>query len=94
LITVFILYFFFHQSTGEALDKIARRMKLHNLPEYKNMSGGAAIEKAATNIELDNSYRFPLTLSGRRDCQFSFAGLKNSALRAIKQDELQLGNKL
>lgn len=76
---------------GEALDKVARRLKLHNLPEYKNMSGGAAIEMAATGVVVDRTYNFPLPLAARRDCQFSFAGLKNSAQRAIKNDELELG---
>jgi N6-L-threonylcarbamoyladenine synthase len=76
---------------GEAMDKVARRLKIHNLPEFEKMSGGAAIEKAAKDVVVDRTYTFPLPLSGRRDCQFSFAGLKNSAQRAIKNDELELG---
>jgi N6-L-threonylcarbamoyladenine synthase len=76
---------------GEAMDKVARRLKIHNLPEYANMSGGAAIEKAAKDVVVDRTYNFTLPLAGRRDCQFSFAGLKNSAQRAIKSDELDLG---
>lgn len=57
------------------------------------MSGGAAIEKAALNATDDVRYEFPLPLARQKDCMFSFAGLKNTAQRYIKRDELnfQLG---
>lgn len=75
---------------GEAFDKIARRLKLRNLPEYAWMSGGRAIEVAAASSTNMTKYDFPLPLSHYRDCQFSFAGLKNTATRHILQQESQL----
>uniref|UniRef100_A0A182QZQ6 N(6)-L-threonylcarbamoyladenine synthase n=1 Tax=Anopheles farauti TaxID=69004 RepID=A0A182QZQ6_9DIPT len=76
---------------GEALDKIARRLKLRNVAKYANVSGGQAIESAARSALQDTStYEFPLPLSKYRDCQFSFAGLKNTATRHILEREAAL----
>nr|XP_029729114.1 probable tRNA N6-adenosine threonylcarbamoyltransferase, mitochondrial [Aedes albopictus] len=72
---------------GEAFDKIARRLKLRNLPQYAWLSGGRAIEQAAMLSNNPRRYDFPLPLSHYRDCQFSFAGLKNTATRHIVQQE-------
>ncbi|GAB0087710.1 Probable tRNA N6-adenosine threonylcarbamoyltransferase, mitochondrial [Sergentomyia squamirostris] len=68
---------------GEAFDKIARQLNIHNLPEYAKLSGGAAIETAARRAQHHQQFDFPLPLARLRDCQFSFAGLKNSARRSI-----------
>lgn len=76
---------------GEAFDKIARRLKLRNLPEYAWLSGGRSIEQAAMSSDNPRKYDFPLPLSHYRDCQFSFAGLKNTATRHILQQERELG---
>lgn len=78
---------------GEALDKTARQINIHNLPEYQSMSGGAAIEDAARKASNPQRFDFPLPLSSLRDCQFSFAGLKNSARRQIlaSQENNQVG---
>uniref|UniRef100_A0AAG5DAC0 N(6)-L-threonylcarbamoyladenine synthase n=1 Tax=Anopheles atroparvus TaxID=41427 RepID=A0AAG5DAC0_ANOAO len=76
---------------GEALDKIARRLKLRNIAQYARMSGGQAIEEAAHAAPSDTSaYDFPLPLAKYRDCQFSFAGLKNTATRHILERESTL----
>lgn len=72
---------------GEAFDKIARRLKLQNLPEFDGMSGGRAIEVAASQSEDPTKFDFPLPLARYRDCQFSFAGLKNNAQRLISKLE-------
>ncbi|XP_058460617.1 probable tRNA N6-adenosine threonylcarbamoyltransferase, mitochondrial [Malaya genurostris] len=68
---------------GEMFDKIARRLKLRNIPQYAWLSGGQAIEQASSKCHNPASYDFPAPLSQYRDCQFSFAGLKNSATRQI-----------
>jgi len=75
---------------GEAFDKIARRLKLKNLNLYQEMSGGQAIEEAATKAKNPNRYEFPLPLSRQRDCQFSFSGIKNTARRHIMKNEWEL----
>lgn len=74
---------------GEAFDKIARRMKLRNLPEYEWMSGGQAIEKAASKATNANQFQFALPLSRSKDCQFSFCGLMNTARCFIERIEQQ-----
>ncbi|XP_055376291.1 probable tRNA N6-adenosine threonylcarbamoyltransferase, mitochondrial [Condylostylus longicornis] len=72
---------------GEAFDKIARRLRLRNLPKYEWMNGGAAIELAAKEATNSDRFKFPLPLARKKDCNFSFAGLKNTAVRIIKQIE-------
>lgn len=74
---------------GEAFDKVARKLKLRNNPRFEWLNGGAAIELAASECENANRYEFPLPLARNRDCQFSFAGLKNSAFRTMKEVELE-----
>lgn len=73
---------------GEAFDKIARTLQLRNLPDYRLLSGGAAIEKAAMESRDSSSYEFPLPLARLKNCMFSFAGMKNTAKRFIKRDEI------
>lgn len=73
---------------GEAFDKIARRLKLKNLPHFANRSGGQIIEEAARACtEPTDKYKFPLMMARYRDCQFSFAGIKNVAKRHIEYQE-------
>lgn len=73
---------------GEAFDKIARSLQLRNLPEYRHLSGGAAIEKAAMDSRDSSKYEFPLPLARQKNCMFSFAGMKNTAKRFIKRDAM------
>lgn len=76
---------------GEALDKISRRLKLRNLPQFSNMNGGEAIECAARLCaQPSDKYKFPLMMARYRDCQFSFAGMKNVAKRSILGEEKEL----
>lgn len=60
-------------AAGEAFDKIAKAMGL-------GYPGGPALEKAA---EIGDGSRFdlPRALLGRKDCDFSFSGLKTAAAR-------------
>jgi N6-L-threonylcarbamoyladenine synthase len=60
-------------AAGEAFDKIAKTL---GLP----YPGGPALERLAEDGDVD---RFPLprALLGRRDCDFSFSGLKTAAAR-------------
>lgn len=68
---------------GELFDKIARDLKLRNLVEFQNLSGGAAIEKATYMAEQTHKFEYPLPLARYRDCQFSYSGLKNTARRHL-----------
>lgn len=69
---------------GECFDKIARELKLRNLPNFENKNGGRSIEEAASECkEVTDKYKFPLMLARYRDCQFSYAGMKNVAKRYI-----------
>ncbi|XP_016975745.2 probable tRNA N6-adenosine threonylcarbamoyltransferase, mitochondrial [Drosophila rhopaloa] len=72
---------------GEAFDKIGRRLRLHILPEYRLWNGGRAIEHAALLASNPLAYEFPLPLAQQRNCNFSFAGIKNNSFRAIKTRE-------
>lgn len=68
---------------GELFDKIARDLKLRNLVEFQNLSGGAAIEKATYMADNSHKFLYPLPLARYRDCQFSYSGLKNTARRHL-----------
>ncbi len=68
-------------AAGEAFDKIAKSMGL-------GYPGGPALERLA---ERGDATRFPLprALLGRKDCDFSFSGLKTAAARIAAGDEVK-----
>ncbi|GIY26935.1 probable tRNA N6-adenosine threonylcarbamoyltransferase, mitochondrial [Caerostris extrusa] len=75
-----------HNSPGEVLDKIARRLKLLNLPECYEMSGGKAIEHMARGGD-PTAFSVPLMLVHHRDCNFSFSGFSSFATFTIENEE-------
>ncbi|KAF5297707.1 hypothetical protein FQA39_LY12038 [Lamprigera yunnana] len=72
---------------GELFDKVARRLQLKNLPEFSKLSGGRAIELAASKANDPLEFSFTTTLLQYRDCNFSFAGIKNQCIRHIIKEE-------
>nr|CAI5837214.1 unnamed protein product [Callosobruchus analis] len=72
---------------GEAFDKMARRMKLKNLPEYSCLSGGQAFELASQKADNPLQYKFGVPLLQYKNCNFSFAGLKNQLYRHLINEE-------
>lgn len=71
---------------GECFDKVARAMRLQNLDEYRGMNGGQAIELAASKSQNPDRFdisRFPL--AKEKNCQFSFSGIKSTAIYKIKK---------
>ena len=70
--------------------KIARRLKLQNLPECYEMSGGQAIEFMANGGD-PNAYPFPHSLTHYRDCNFSFSGYSSYATSTIEEEEKNFG---
>ena len=60
-------------AAGEAFDKIAKTL---GLP----YPGGPALERLAEGGDPDR-FRLPRALLGRKDCDFSFSGLKTAAAR-------------
>lgn len=76
---------------GEVMDKAARRMKLRNMPEYSKVSGGRAIELAATKSKKPEMFQFTTPLVRNRDCNFSFSGLKDALVRILLKKEKEHG---
>lgn len=74
---------------GEMFDKIARRMKLRNIPEYSKLCGGEAVELAASKATNTHNFKLPLPLAEYKDCNFSFNGLKTSILLQVHRKEKQ-----
>ncbi|KAL0892224.1 hypothetical protein ABMA27_015412 [Loxostege sticticalis] len=72
---------------GEMFDKVARKLKLRNVPEYSKMSGGEAIESAASKATNPHIFKLPLPLVDYKDCNFSFNGLKTSVLLHLRKKE-------
>lgn len=72
---------------GEVFDKVARRMKLRNVPEYAKLSGGHAIEMAASKATNPDMFKIALPLADYKDCNFSFNGLKTSTLLHLHRKE-------
>uniref|UniRef100_A0A2P2I5D0 N(6)-L-threonylcarbamoyladenine synthase n=1 Tax=Hirondellea gigas TaxID=1518452 RepID=A0A2P2I5D0_9CRUS len=77
---------------GEAFDKGARTLNLRSLPEFMAMSGGAAIEELARQGD-PNCYSLNKSapLSGYRDCNFSFSGLKENLRHLVEPLEEEHG---
>jgi N6-L-threonylcarbamoyladenine synthase len=69
-------------AAGEAFDKIAKALGL-------GYPGGPALERLAERGKPDR-YPLPRSLLGRKDCDFSFSGLKTAAARlaeAVETDQ-------
>ena len=64
-------------AAGEAFDKIAKSL---GLP----YPGGPALEKLATSGD-PTQFDLPRALLGRKDCDFSFSGLKTAAARLAEK---------
>jgi len=62
-------------SPGETLDKVARRLKVHTLPDMRDISGGRAVEILAKGQD-PSKISFGVPKRADRDCNFSFSGLK------------------
>ncbi|MEK6733998.1 MAG: tRNA (adenosine(37)-N6)-threonylcarbamoyltransferase complex transferase subunit TsaD [Pseudomonadota bacterium] len=62
-------------AVGEAFDKVAKMMGL-------GYPGGPIIESHALNGD-DQVYQFPQAMKGRKNCDFSFSGLKTAVRLAL-----------
>ncbi|XP_073410051.1 tRNA N6-adenosine threonylcarbamoyltransferase, mitochondrial-like isoform X2 [Dendrobates tinctorius] len=78
------------ESPGQALDKVARRLSLSQLPECSTLSGGQSIEYLAQFGEKRFINHNP-PMAHYQDCNFSFTGLRNHYNRLIKKLEDQEG---
>lgn len=65
---------------GEAYDKTARLLGLN-----VGGGGGPALEALAKNGDA-KAYKFPVPLRQRKNCDFSYAGLKTAVRMAIERD--------
>lgn len=68
-------------AAGEAFDKIAKALGL-------GYPGGPALEKLAAGGD-PTRYELPRALLGRKDCDFSFSGLKTAAFRIAQTCETE-----
>lgn len=68
---------------GSCFDRVARALRLHVLPDYRDFNGGQAIEAAAYKAKNANRFGFNLPLVYQRNCQFSFDGLRGGAIYTI-----------
>lgn len=66
-------------------------MKLRNYSEYATLSGGQAIELAASKADNPLQYEFTLPLLHYKNCNFSFSGLKTQLLLHVIKEEKQNG---
>ncbi|CAK9831986.1 tRNA N6-adenosine threonylcarbamoyltransferase, mitochondrial [Anthophora retusa] len=72
---------------GETFDKIARRLKLRNIPEFSSLNGGLAIEIAANKASDVDQFSFTPILTGHCSCNFSFAGIISQSTKHIESEE-------
>ncbi|XP_012154163.1 threonyl-carbamoyl synthesis 4 isoform X2 [Megachile rotundata] len=72
---------------GEVFDKIARRLRLRNIPEFRTLNGGSAIEYAASKATDIDQFTFLPILTQYRNCNFSFSGLLNKCKMYIASEE-------
>lgn len=69
----------------------SRRMKLRNHPEYSTLSGGQAIELAASKADNLDQYKFKVPLLQYKNCNFSFSGVKAQLIRHVVKEEKEKG---
>lgn len=69
--------------------QIARRLKLRNIPEFRNYNGGAAIEICASRADNPLQFSYVTPLTSYKDCNFSYAGLKTAAFKHISNQEIE-----
>ena len=67
---------------GEVIDKAARRLRLHNRPEFANRSGGYAIQTVGKNGD-PHRFKFKETLLSERSCMFSFSSHRTKFQKKI-----------
>lgn len=66
-------------------------MKLRNIAEYSQLTGGKAVELAASYADNPGEFKYTTPLLHYKDCNFSFAGLKNAVERHVEKIEKELG---
>ena len=76
---------------GEVFDKAARFMALHDLDDFRDISGGEAIQRMSKNGNPE-SFPFSEPLGRYRDCMFSFSGYRTNlkTLTTKLQEKSQL----
>lgn len=67
---------------------------MRNLKEYSELSGGQAIELAATKASDPLRFKFTTPLVMYKDCNFSMAGIKTQFIYHVIREEERLGNLL
>jgi len=75
-----------NDSPGEALDKIARYLRVHNLPGMRDLSGGQVIETLAKDGDPQKR-KLGIPLRDERSCRFSFAGFKGHLHLKLEQEK-------
>nr|XP_012154162.1 PREDICTED: probable tRNA N6-adenosine threonylcarbamoyltransferase, mitochondrial isoform X2 [Megachile rotundata] len=76
-----------HALTARMKEKIARRLRLRNIPEFRTLNGGSAIEYAASKATDIDQFTFLPILTQYRNCNFSFSGLLNKCKMYIASEE-------
>ena len=75
------------------ISQTARRLKLRNIPEYSEMSGGQAIETLA-QLGDPQYYDLVSVMSSSLNCNFSFSGIKTAMMLIIDEEEETRGRLL
>lgn len=78
------------EAPGDAMDKMARRLSLAQHPRCSTLSGGQAIELLARDGDR-SKFHFMTPMGQHRDCNFSFAGLRNQVTMVIQKQEVLEG---
>ncbi|XP_012170159.2 probable tRNA N6-adenosine threonylcarbamoyltransferase, mitochondrial [Bombus terrestris] len=76
-----------NNAPGEMFDKVARRLKLKNIPEFRTLNGGLAIEIAANKASNIEQFFFPPVMTRCSDCNFSFSTFLTFCNKYIKLEE-------
>ncbi|CEO99477.1 N(6)-L-threonylcarbamoyladenine synthase [Plasmodiophora brassicae] len=68
---------------GEAFDKVARVLQIEPQP---GDSYGRALERCASSCRSPATIAFPVAMSRRTDCDFSYSGLKAAVKRVVEAE--------
>ncbi|CAL7952483.1 unnamed protein product [Xylocopa violacea] len=76
-----------NSAPGQVFDKIARKLKLRNIPELSTLNGGSAVETAASKAVNVDQFPFLPGMTKYRNCNFSFDGLMSICNCYIESEE-------
>ncbi|CAD6192448.1 unnamed protein product [Caenorhabditis auriculariae] len=76
-------------SPGECMDKIARELHVQQIPEFKNIHPGAAVEILASRSSQEGHSRYPIAMPNTVGADMNFSQIKSPYLNMARAEMLR-----